>query len=548
MNKSSRFLLLVAIGIVASIGIGLKLSPEPTQVVAQDQSSCGGACTTDSNCGSSDFCHTTINWGNWQIQPTHNLDRKNITGFDSYITADGTAAQYFVSNGQVYRCLSNSAGVFGNCEAHLDTTGDNTVVISGQTYQNPIVSYNASLTTENGVQTVVYHLVRYRGMYSKKINYNTGAIIQNWARNTDLDSYVASYGDNWNNWLMLSFDSEKAYEDGRTEQRLIIGLVNDKNTLATNDDVIDESIMLSRVNKMNSDGSLTWSGVPFTFAGRTTWNSTTLGLGTTPNDGAQGSVIGFDKSFNSATNKYSQTVIRTYSVGSGQYENAIFIREADKRANQEKLCKPKVYPESCTLPSYFQPLPTLTPPPPHSPTPSTGTITWTKPANLATSIQCANKKVNVSWPMPLAEGTRTFTITTRSCLKTAANQTDCPEYHLRGYDPSYNQTTQKVSIVRDFAHFAPQGAYEPRRTYLMAVRVGYNNNSSTSEYSNYIPVTLGYEGDMDNTCFVNRDDYSFVQTEKLQVDDPFGNAKTIMQDNLGLFWLQGVISDFGKTN
>jgi hypothetical protein len=279
-------------------------------------------------------------------------------------------------------------------------------------------------------------------------------------------------------------------------------------------------------------------------AGKTTWNSLTLGLGTTPSDGAQGSVVGFDKSFDSITNKYSQTVIRTYSVGSGQYENAIFIREAVKRANQQKLCKPRVYPESCTMPGYIPAQPTLTPPPPNN-------SSWTTPANVQGSVQCTNKKVLLSWTMPKAEAEKAYNIHTISCKKATTSQTNCDNnsagYTISNTGVTYNATTQRAQLVFDYSKLLmttetlTQGS-----TYLMKFRVASKTTSSeSSAYSDFIDLKLsGPAGDFDNNCTVTISDYNDIKFQLLNPDDRDFN----ILNNAGLSLINQVVRNFGQSN
>lgn len=547
-NKFSRFLLLAAITIVASVGLGLKLSSKPTQVFAQDHNSCGAACTTDSNCGSNDFCHTTINWENWQEQTSvlNNVGTGPITGWNTFNVPNNDTIFHMTKGGKVYtkefgnwNLGEDFRGCFGAAEGQCGTLTTSKGGFSN--LSNPVVGYNTEITTENGIKVLTTHLVRYRGIFFMKTNYANGNSIGQWTEASFLDELLTTYGGNWSQWAYLSFDSNTAYEDGRRQQRLVIGRVDDRGTATIDDDKIYDTKMLARIQVRNLEGNLAWSS--WQVAANT---SNSLGSYELGGSSAQGSLLSYDSAYNADSLRYQDTIVRWYWNGNN-YVPQVWQREAIKRANTQKLCRPLVYPQSCALPGYIPPRPTntLAPEPSNTPIVNTG---WSKPINIQGTVQCTNKKVALSWTMPAAEAARDYNIHTLSCKKTTESQVTCDNKPIQGYTisssgVSYNSSTQKAQLVFDFNKLSRSDeTLLQGDTYLFKFRVASKATpTQDSAFSDFISLKLtGPEGDINNSCEVSAAD--------MRVAKDFFKYPNDVFDNSMLRQINKIVRNFGKSS
>lgn len=628
MNKLFRIVLLAAFGVVVSAS-GLIIFHEPGQVNAQSQGACGDSCATDTSCSADNFCHTLIEWGQKSnITNTFPaaIGNTGITGYSSVVLPDGTVYTYVTDNGQVYECSNNNNTLSGCSSLHSEHFQVGSLEVDG--FPNTIVNFNAEVSTENGIKVITYHLVRYKEIYSKKINADTKTTIRAWYHNTDLSSLVENATSEWNNGVILGFDSGIAYEDGRKEQRLIVGNLESQSYMNNN-----VSRMLVRVNHQsdpNNPANFSWSmngaAIPFKMAEETTTSS------------PDGVIYSYDQFYNPNTGVYNRVII--YAEPNNLGKSRVLLESAVKKSNATKECRPRINSgnESCetTLPNTgYLPAPILSSVnnncsgtaktfsfnysrrsdctnyeiqkspvqsfeenvehtfendgvfsqtnldksqvayfrarcssisnnslysmpalwsetisslacDSQSPSPTSGTTTWTTPANLTTTQQCTEKKVVVTWTMPSVEAARDFDIGTRSCKRNTPNQTDCTNPFLKGYDKSdttYNATTQTITLTRSFEDFAAQGQFELGATYLMAVRVGKGSSSQHSDYSAFIPVKFsGPEGDYDNSCTVNVTDFNSIVT------DLFSQINHVLTDHSALFLLNKLIRNFGASN
>lgn len=541
-------MILVAFGVVVSAVIGLKLPPKPSQVVAQDQSVCGGSCTTDSNCGSNNFCHATINWENWEEQTSvlNAVGSGQITGWNTHFKPDDDPVYHLVRGGKVYTQNQGGwdggndfSGCFGNNPGQCGTlTADKGDTDNLKNLTNPVVGYNTIVRTENGVQVLITQLVRYREIYEQKTNYLTGVTISPWTKITVLDNLLTNHGGSWDQWAFLSFDSAYAYEDGRQQQRLIIGRVDDRGTATVNDDRIYDTKMITRLNVRNAEGNFTWS--PWTLAAHTTNNTTTQGLGGT---GAQGSLVSYDSSYNLDAVRYKEAIVRWYWNGSA-YVAQVWHREALKRTTPQLQCRPLVYPQSCAMPAYVPPIPTNTSYVPPSPTQSASDIPV--PQNFSKQVACSQGKVTFSWTMPTSQasyeiGHAVF----EYCRKTSGSQTTCTNPQRYEVPDLALDLDQATKYARDnaFSSFGLTNGQEA----LVRLRLSPQavpEIDIVGEPTAYISVKYtGPEGDYNNNCTVNITDYADVVGQLFEEE-----LDHVLTDNWALFFLNKLIRNFGTSN
>lgn len=504
---------------------------------------CDAACTTDSDCQNNVFCHSTIDWGNWQDQTSilNQIGSGQITGWNTYSRPDGNSRYHLVKGGKVFTNSGTGNG--------WDSGNDFTICNDGTpgqcgfpevskaegTISNPVVGFNSFVRTDNGVQVLVQHLVRYRELYDRKTNYLTGEVIAPWTRSTALDSLLTTHGGSWNQWAFLSFDSNIAYEDGRQQQQLVIGRVDDRDTPSIDDDRIFETKLLVRIQKRNNEGNYVWA--PWYLAAITHNNLDSHGLG---GPSAQGSLVSYDSSYTSHTQTYIDTIVRWYWNGSA-YVPQVWQREAVKRSTTQKVCRPIVFPQSCTMPAYIPPEPTNTPyRPPTSDIPVA--------ENLSATVACTQGQATFSWTMPANQqnyeiGMAKF----EYCLKNSSNQNTCT-------NPQGDQVANLFLELSSATKYARNKALSDfglakGQTALVRLRLSPEevpNGASGIVYgdaSNYITVDYsGPEGDYNDDCGVNVTDYTSVVTQL------FDEVDHIWHNNGALFLLNKLIRNFGTSN
>jgi hypothetical protein len=548
MHKFTRNALLITIGLIAASGIGFKLADKPQPISAQVPSptvvmppgKCGDTCVSDTDCYSQKFCHSTINWENWQAQTIvlNQVGSGQITGWNTHYKPNDDPIYHAVRGGKVYTNHLNNwdsgndfSSCFGNASGQCGT-----LTTSRGTYTNltnPIVGYNTVIRTENGVQVLITQLVRYREIYEMKSNYLTGATISPWTKTTVLDSLLTTYGGTWDQWAFLSFDSSYAYEDGRQQQRLIIGKVDDRGTTTVNDDRIYDTKMITRLNVRNADGNFTWS--PWILAAHTTNNTSTQGLG---GNGAQGSLISYDNAYNLDTATYMEAIVRWYWNGSS-YVAQVWHREAFKRANTQKECRSIVYPQSCTMPGYVPVEPTNTP---FTPPPSDSDIPT--PQNLSANVTCTAGKATFSWTLPTNQSSYQIGATVfEYCLKNTNSQTTCSGLNKLEL-PHVGLASQ---LSRDVA--LSNMNLSKGQTALVRLRLSPQSVPAFDLVGNpsaYISVKYsGPVGDFDNNCTVSISDYNDI---KFQYLTPSEIGFNIITSNHGLFLINQTIRNFNLSN
>jgi hypothetical protein len=536
MHSVTRNVLLVAFGLIAATGVGLKLADEPQPISAQVSSpgTCGASCDTDTNCNDQSFCHFTINWESWQEQTSalNNVGTGPITGWNTHHKLNDDTIFHMTKGGKVYtKHLGDWDGgndfssCFGAAEGQCGTLTTSKGGFSN--LPNPVVGYNTYILTENGTQVLTTHLVRYREIFYRKSNYVNGNAIEAWKKVTDLDNLLTTHGGNWNQWAYLSFDSSVAYEDGRQQQRLVIGRVDDKGTTTVNDDAIYETKMLVRMNVRNADGNFTWSS--WQLAANTSNSVGSYNLG---GSSAKGSLISYDSAYNPETLRYQDTIVRWYWNGSAHVPQ-VWQREALKRANTQKECRPLVYPQSCTMPDYVPAQPTSTPPPPNE---------VPAPQNLSAQIACTAGKSSFSWRLPENQSNFELGHTVfEYCLNTNST-TPCanPQRLELSHAGQPSQLSREV-MLSQFNLSKGQTALVRLRLSPKTVLQGIYDGPASS----YIEVKYtGPAGDFNNDCRVSISDYDDIKSQLLTPDEPDFNISS----NAGLSLINKVVRNFGNYN